>query len=158
VGIAQRSKALNYQVYLAGANGPADDVLVDFSGNNTDNIAPLMLTITPTYSRDKFYASVTYQYMGARWANVANAFKLPAYSTFDLNLGYTVGKNLQLSASLNNVFNTYGILTWAAPGGFPAALDTQGFTSVMREANPNQVYSTLSVLPRALYFTAAYKF
>ena len=158
VGIGQRSKALNYQVYLAGANGSTDDVGVDFSGNNTDNVPPLMATITPTYSHDKFYASVTYQHMGARWANVANAFKLPAYNTFDLNVGYNVLKSLQLSASLNNVFNTYGILTWAAPGGFPAALDTQGFTATMREANPTQVYSTLSVLPRALYVAATYKF
>ncbi|HEX8330523.1 MAG TPA: TonB-dependent receptor [Hymenobacter sp.] len=158
VGIAQRSKALDYQVYLANANGADDDVRVDFSGNNTDNVAPLMLTITPTYSVDKFYASVTYQHMGARWANVANAFKLPAYNTFDLNAGYNLNKHFLLQASLNNVFNTYGILSWAAPGGFPAALDTQGFTPAMREANPTQVYSTLSVLPRALYFTAAYKF
>jgi outer membrane receptor protein involved in Fe transport len=158
VGIVQQSKALRYQVFLANANGPADDVQVDFSGNNTDNIAPLMLTIMPTYNLDRFYASLTYQYMGARWANVGNAFKLPAYGAVDLNLGYSVSKKLRLSGSINNVFNTYGILTWAAPGGFPASLDTQGFTKAQVEANPNQVYSTLSILPRAYYLTAAYQF
>ncbi len=158
VGIVQQSKALNYQVFLANANGPADDVQVDFSGNKTDNIAPLMLTITPTYNLNKFYASATYQYMGARWANVANAFKLPAYGSVDLNFGYNVSKKFQLSGSINNVFNTYGILTWAAPGGFPSSLDTQGFTKAKLEANPNQVYSTLSILPRAFYLTGTYRF
>ena len=55
-------------------------------------------------------------------------------------------------------FNTYGIMGWAAPGGFPASLDTQGFTKAMLEANKNAVYATLPIMPRAYFMTLSYKF
>lgn len=158
VGTFQSGKALKYSVYLANANGPTDDVKITYDGNNLDNVAPIMLSITPTYSTDKFYASIAYQYMGERWANVANAFKLPAFGAADLNMGYNISKNLSLSASINNVLNTYGVMSWAAPGGFPASLDTQGFTKAAFEANPNAVYSTLSIMPRAYFLSLSYKF
>ena len=98
--------------------------------------------------------------MGKRWANVANAFQLPAFSQFDLNLGYIISKTVQLSASINNLFNTYGVMAWAAPGGFPASLDTQGFTPAMKAKaeSENSVYSTLSIMPRAYFLTATFKF
>ncbi|MBD0289206.1 MAG: TonB-dependent receptor, partial [Flavisolibacter sp.] len=85
-------------------------------------------------------------------------FQLPAFSQFDLNLGYTISKTVQLSASINNLFNTYGVMAWAAPGGFPASLDVQGFTPQMKAANENSVYSTLSIMPRAYFLTATFKF
>lgn len=157
VGVFQQSKALEYAVYLAKANGPADDERVTFNGNYNDNIGT-MLTITPTYTLNKFVASLTYQYMGKRWANVGNAFELPAFGAFDLNLSYRLNAHLQLNGSINNVLNTYGIMGWAAPGGFPAALDTQGFTAQMLEANPNAIYATLPIMPRAYFLTASYKF
>lgn len=158
VGVVQGARALEYSVYLSGANGPADDKMVTYNGNELDNVAPLMLTLTPAYNREKFYASLTIQYLGKRWANVGNAFQLPAFWSTDLNLGYTLSKRLQLSGSINNLFNTYGVMGWAAPGGFPASTDTQGFTKAMLEANPNQIYSTLSILPRAYFLTATYRF
>jgi iron complex outermembrane recepter protein len=158
VGVVQGAKALRYGVYLARAAGPQDDSLVVYNGNKLDNVPPVMLMLTPTYTAGPFYASVNYQYMGKRWANVANAFQLPAFSQVDLNMGYNVSKAFQLSASINNLFNTYGVMSWAAPGGFPASLDVQGFTKTMRAANENSVYSTLSIMPRAYFLTATYKF
>ncbi|MDX2048689.1 MAG: TonB-dependent receptor [Chitinophagaceae bacterium] len=157
-GVIQTFKADEYYIYLARTNGPADDTLVVYSGNKTDNIAPLMFNITPTYSNSRFYASLNWQYMGKRWANVANAFQMPSYHAFDLNLGWTFSKTVQLSASINNLFNTYGVMGWAAPGGFPAALDIQGFTASALAANPNAVYSTLAIQPRSYFVTATFKF
>lgn len=158
VGTLQGGKANTYSVYLANTNGPQDDTKITYDGNELDNVAPVMLTLTPTYSTDKFYASLTYQYMGARWANVANAFKLPAFGAADLNLGYNLTKKLTASMSINNILNTYGVMSWAAPGGFPASLDTQGFTKAAFEANKNSVYSTLPIMPRAYFLTLSYKF
>ncbi|MFY7908803.1 MAG: TonB-dependent receptor domain-containing protein [Emticicia sp.] len=157
-GTFQGGKALVYSVYLAKANGPADDEKITYDGNFLDNVAPVMLMITPTYSTDKFYASIAYQYMGARWANVANAFKLPAFGAADLNMGYNITKKLTVSASINNLLNTYGVMSWAAPGGFPASLDTQGFTKAAFDANVNSVYSTLPIMPRAYFISLSYKF
>ena len=157
VATFQNSNALEFSVFLANTNGPLDDVKVSYDGNKNDNIGT-MLMITPSYNSKKFSAALNYQYMGKRWANVGNAFQLPAFSALDLNLGYNFSAKFQLSASVNNLVNTYGIMSWAAPGGFPAALDTQGFTTSMLEGNPNAVYATLSIMPRAYFLTATYKF
>ncbi|RTY96847.1 hypothetical protein EKL98_16390 [Flavobacterium bomense] len=137
--------------------GPADDEKIYFDGNNNDNIGN-MFTITPTYSTDKFSASINWQYMGERWANVGNAFQLPSFHSFDLNTSYKISEKIQVNFSINNILNTYGIMGWAAPGGFPAALDTQGFTKAMLDANPQAVYSTLPIMPRAYFLTLSYKF
>jgi iron complex outermembrane recepter protein len=123
VATFQNSVADSFSVYLANANGPADDKLVTYHGGKNDNIGT-MIMITPTYTVGNFFASINYQYMGKRWANVGNAFQLPAFSALDLNMGYTISKRFQLNASINNLVNTYGIMSWAAPGGFPASLDT----------------------------------
>ena len=117
-----------------------------------------MFTVTPTYTNNKLTASLNWQYMGKRWANVGNAFQLPAFHAFDLNASYKVTKHIQANFSVNNIFNTYGIMGWAAPGGFPASLDTQGFTKAMLEANKNAVYATLPIMPRAYFMTLSYKF
>ena len=157
VGILQTSVAKEFSVWLAKTNGPADDEKISFDGNYNDNIGN-MFTITPTYSTDKFTGSINWQYMGKRWANVGNAFELPAFNSFDLNLAYRFNKHIQLNASVNNLANTYGIMGWAAPGGFPASLDTQGFTKAMLEANTSAVYATLPIMPRAYFLTLSYKF
>lgn len=157
VGIIQSSVANEFGVWLAKTNGPADDEKIAFNGNQNDNIGD-MFTITPTYSDDKFTASVNWQYMGKRWANVGNAFQLPSFSSFDFNSSYKISKKIQANLSINNILNTYGIMGWAAPGGFPAALDTQGFTKSMLEANQQAVYATLPIMPRAYYLTLSYKF
>lgn len=157
VATFQNSVADSFSVYLANTNGPADDKLVTYHGGKNDNVGT-MIMITPTYTIGNFVASLNYQYMGKRWANVGNAFQLPSFSAVDLNLGYTINKRIQLNASINNLVNTYGVMSWAAPGGFPASLDTQGFTKAALDANPNAIYSTLSIMPRAYFLTATYKF
>jgi iron complex outermembrane recepter protein len=157
VGTIQSSVAKEFSVYLAKTNGPQDDEKVIFDGKYNDNIGN-MFTITPTYSTDKLTASINWQYMGKRWANVGNAFELPAFNSFDLNMAYRLNKHIQINGSINNLANTYGIMGWAAPGGFPASLDTQGFTKAMLEANTSAVYATLPIMPRAYFLTLSYKF
>lgn len=157
VGTLQSSVAKEFGIWLANTNGPADDVKVTYDGGKNDNIAN-MFTVTPTYTNNKLTASLNWQYMGKRWANVGNAFQLPAFHAFDLNASYKLTKHIQANLSVNNIFNTYGIMGWAAPGGFPASLDTQGFTKAMLEANKNAVYSTLPIMPRSYFLTLSYKF
>ena len=158
LGVVQTSKAVDYSVFLARTTSVNDDTLVVYSGNKTDNVPNLMFNITPTLTLGKLYTSVTWNFMGDRWANVANAFQLPSYHQFDLNMGLAFSKRVQLSASINNLFNTYGVMTWAAPGGFPASLDTQGFTKAMLNSNQDAVYATLGIPARAYFLTAAFKF
>lgn len=155
---AQNSKATTYTTWIANANGPSDDVLLDLSGNETDNNAKLIFNINPSYNLNKFYSSLNVSYMGSRQANVHNAFKMPAFTTLDLTMGYDFNKKFGLQANVNNILNTYGVMGWSGPGGFPAALNRQGFTKAFVEANPNAVYSTQGSMPRAFFLTASYKF
>ncbi|WP_304236856.1 TonB-dependent receptor [Jiulongibacter sediminis] len=158
VATFQNSIATDFQTYDVGGNGRGDDAIIDFSGNETDNNARSMLRLSPTYNSNKLYASVDWSYMGRRAANVPNAFYLPAFDQTNLNLGYNVSEKLQLQLNINNLFNQDGVMSWSAPGGFPAALNRQGFTSAQLEANPNAVYSTVSIPPRAYFLTLSYKF
>lgn len=158
VATFQKSVALDYGTWDLGANGNADDKVVSYSGNETDNNARVMLRVSPSYTTGKLFASIDWSYMGSRMANVANTFKLPSFNQSNLNVGYTVNKNISLQANINNLFNQNGVMSWSAPGSFPASLNTQGFTKANLEANPNAVYYTLSLPPRAYFLTLSYKF
>lgn len=160
VATFQNSKALTYKVWLANANGAQDDQLVDYSGNRADNSANVILNVTPSYTTGKFFSFLTWSYMGAREANVANAFLLPAFSQFNLGAGYDFTKKLQISLNINNILDKYGVMSWSRPGTFLSALDREGYTKAMYEADAaaNKPYSTIAIPPRAYFLTLTYKF
>jgi outer membrane receptor protein involved in Fe transport len=143
-----------FKQFKFASEGPttskADDFTVDFSGNNVDT--------TPTYSKDNFYTFLSWQYMGSRWANAPNTFELPAYSQLDLGAGYNINKHLSLSLNVNNLANTYGAMTWGAPGGFPTTYALAGFTPAVREKQKNAVFPLGTTQPRSFFITATYKF
>lgn len=154
----QNSKAIEYKTWISSGVNASQDVLLDFSGNETDNNAQVMFGLTPMYQKGKFNTSFNYYYMGSRQANIPNAFKMPAFGQLDWSVGYDVNPKLRLQGNINNVTNVYGVLGWSGPGGFPAALNRQGFTKEYVAANPNAVYSTQGSMPRAYFITASYKF
>ncbi len=154
----QNSRAVNYTTWIGSGKSQQYDILKDYSGNETDNNAQLMFGISPAYTSATFDATINYYYLGARQANIPNAFKLPAYGQLDVSLGYKVSKNVRLQANINNLFNKYGVLGWSGPGGFPAALNRQGFTPEFIAANPNAVFATQGSMPRAYFVTAFFKF
>jgi hypothetical protein len=47
---------------------------------------------------------------------------------------------------------------WQGPGGFPAALNRDGFSPEFIANNPNATFSTQGSMPRAYFLTATYKF
>lgn len=158
VATFQKSTAVDYGVWDIGANGAADDKILTFSGNENKNIPRAIVRLSPSYNLGKFFASVDWSYMGARQANIANAFVLPAFDQTNLNLRYALTEKLSLQANVNNIFNQYAVMDWAAPGGFPASLNTEGFTKAKLDANPNAVYYTTALQPRAYFVTLSYKF
>lgn len=156
----QKSRALDFTAWLGRNLGAADDTLVSFSGNETDNIARSILNITPSYNAEKFFAQLTWSYMGKRQANVANAFLLPSFSQFNFSAGYDVTRKFNLGLVINNLFNTYGVMGWSRPGAFIEALDRQGFTREMYQdaVSKNRPYSTVAIQPRAYFLTGTFKF
>lgn len=156
VATIQSSEATNWGIIRSTANGRADDVVdYSYSGNKADNTPNVMLNVTGTYTREKYYGYLGWKFMGDRPANVANAFTLPSFSQFDLGVGYNLNKHLSLSGNINNLLQSDGIMSWAAPGGFPLAGDRQGFVQV---TDPNATYFAILVQPRSYYLTATYRF
>jgi len=49
-------------------------------------------------------------------------------------------------------------MAWEAPGNFTEANNVGNFTPEAAAANPNAVFTTQSIMPRAYYLTAGYKF
>jgi len=156
--VFQNATADRYTALDEGRDGPADDTVVDFSGNEADNSANVIFNINPIYNGEKFFGSLNFSYMGERQANVPNAFTLPAFGTVDLAFGYDVTPKLRLQLNINNVFDKYGIMGWQGPGGFPAALNRDGFPPEFIANNPNSIFSTQGSMPRAYFLTATYKF
>lgn len=156
--VFQSSTADKYTTWDEGGDGPADDSILDYSGNEADNAANVILNINPIYNGEKFYASLNYSYMGDRQANVPNSFVLPAFGNVDLAFGYDFSKNFGLQLNINNVLDKYGILGWQGPGGFPAALNLDGYSPDFISNNPNAIFSTQGSMPRAYFLTATYRF
>lgn len=154
----QNSKAVEFTTWVSSGKAQKFDVLQTYSGNETDNNAKLIFSVSPAYAAGKFNALLNYYYMGSRQANIPNAFRLPAFGQVDLSLGYDVSKRFRLQGNVNNVLNEYGVLGWSGPGGFPAALNRQGFTPEFVAANATAVFATQGSMPRAYFLTAAYKF
>lgn len=154
----QRATAKSWGVWVTGAAGPDDDRVVDYSGNKADNNPDVMLNLTPSYTINKFYSYIGWRFMGNRPANVPNTFTLPSYSQFDLGLGYNFSKSFTLSANVNNILNSQGVMSWTAPGGYPASQDRQGFTPDRLAANPNYTFAIITIPPRSYYLTLSYKF
>ncbi|GLU45188.1 TonB-dependent receptor [Allomuricauda sp. NBRC 101325] len=154
----QSSKLTKFTSWVAGNDGPADDVLLDLSGNETENTPTVMFNINPMYNGDKVFGAINVSYMGERQANNQNAWQMPAFTTVDLTLGYDFSEKFSLQANMNNVFNTYGIMGWFGTGGFPAALNRDGVTSAFVAANPTAPFSSQGNMPRSLFLTATYRF
>ncbi len=156
----QGSKAATYKswIHLTTGSATTPDSTVDNSGNGIAHLPKVMANITPEYSNDKFYANITWNYMGARQANFANAFELPAYSQFNLAAGYDVTSKFRLSLNINNLFNQYGVMGWVGPGTFPDNLNLEGLTKQAIAANPNAFHQSIAIPARAYFLTAAFKF
>jgi len=154
----QNSTAKQYKAWIANANGPQDDVLLDFSGNKTGGVPPVMFNIAPKITLDKFYAILSYNYLSKRVANTANGWEMPGFNNVDLSAGYSVSKKLSLQFNVNNLLNQYGIMEWLAPGNFPTNTNRDAITKEFVAANPNSLYTSLRNMPRSFFLTASYKF
>lgn len=161
VATFQKSILEEYEIWAANSNGPEDDTKLSYSGNEADNSPKAMANITPMYTGKKFFTSLRWSYMGSRQANAANIFKLPAFSQFDYTAGYNFIKNLQVILNVNNLFNTYGVMTFQRPGSLGQILaGNASFSKEEYEAAvaANTPYSTMAIQPRAYYFSVVYKF
>ncbi len=149
-----------WQNWLVGVNGKEDDKVADFNGNRAVNIPKLMANITPMFTFSKGFVMLNYKYMGARPANIANVFDLPGFGQLNLSAGYDLTKKLSLTANINNLANSMGVMNWMATSQF-ALVDSfnhNSFTPERRQTAPNSIFQILPVQPRAYFMTLRYKF
>ena len=155
----QTSKYNQFKFTDPGADGDrTDDIVVDYTGNKGELTPSTIFTIVPMYSTDKFYTMLTYNHVGSRYANVANAFKLSGYGQLDLAVGYDITTNLNVGLNVNNLFDGTGVVAWGAPGGFPATFNLNGFTKEDVQANKDAVFPILTIQPRAYFINLTYSF
>jgi iron complex outermembrane recepter protein len=153
----QDSKATVYDSWIHN-QGTGEDTKISNAGNRTANVPNVMFNITPEFTTGNFYADLTWSYMGDRQANFGNAFKMKAFSQFNLGVGYSITKALSVSASVNNLANSYGVLGWVAPGTFPNNLNLESLSAAQVAAAPTAFYETFGTPARSFFLTAAYKF
>ncbi len=154
----QDAEATEFATYDLGQNGRDDDQIIDFSGNKLGLNPSILASLTPTYQTDKFTAALNFYHMGSRWSNAANTFKLPAFTQLNLNLGYQFSDNFRLGLNITNLANTYGIMSWTAPGFFPLNLDQAGFSPERLAANPDAIFGSLAIPARAYFMSLTYRF
>jgi outer membrane receptor protein involved in Fe transport len=156
--VFQNSTATTYTTWIANANGPADDKLLDFSGNKAGGIPPAMFNIAPRYSGDKFFAILSYNHLSKRPANTPNGFEMKGYNNVDFSAGYDLNRKMALQLNVNNVINQFGVTNWLGSGGFPTSLNRDRITPEYVASNPNDTFSALRNMPRAYFLTFSYKF
>ena len=156
----QSSKATVWQTWNTGQNGRADDVLVNNNGNTAENVPNVMFNISPLYTFNKGFAMLTYRYMGDREANMANTFTLPGFGQLNFSAGYDITPKISITAVINNLTNTLGVMNWMATTQFALvnAFSHDSFTPAVRAAIPNSYYQIVPIQPRAYFLTLKYKF
>ena len=156
----QSSKATIWQSWVMGDNGKQDDALVNDNGNTAENVPKLMFSVIPTYSFKNGYVFIAGKYMGKRAANMSNAFSLPGFLETNFGAGYNITSKLSITANINNVFNTFGIMNWSATteNSLIDGFSHNSFTPARRASNPNSVFSVLAIQPRAYFVSATYRF
>ncbi|MGC4072857.1 MAG: TonB-dependent receptor [Nibricoccus sp.] len=152
----QQAEATKWQFWNLGSNGPADDFIVDIGGQKADNNPDWIVNLTPQYQRGKFTGNISWKYMGARPANIANMFTLPAYDQTDLFLNWAFNDRFSISLNVNNVFDGDGVLNWAGYGDASSQFNRQNFTT--RPTDPNTTFLIVPIPPRSYFLSATYKF
>lgn len=133
-----------------GQPGRTDDVIVPLPDGQALNQPDIVAAATGTYHVGKGSVYATLRHMGEREANASNTFQLPSYDVFDLGGQLDFSERFSLGVIVKNVGNSRGILSWQGVGGFDG-LD--------RSRTPqNEVFSVVTVQPRAFFMTANLKF
>jgi iron complex outermembrane recepter protein len=160
----QEPKASGFSTYNHVPTSPTQtnprlDQLIRTPSGDADNNPKLLTRTTGTFKpTEALSIFLTHNYLGKRAANRANAFYLPGFHTVDFGASYEFGKSFTIQANVNNVFNQFGILSYARAGGFLASLDRQGLTKASVDANPNQSFSVVPTQPRSFFITGTAKF
>ena len=147
-GIIQDPKASKWNIYdAAGTVDTNDDTIIDYSGNIVPFNPKIMFNMSSDYRSNKVSGFLKWQFMGNRYGNVSNGFKLPSYSVFNAGTGYSLSTNLSVSLIVNNLFNSKGLANFFGANTFGA--NANGATPEYIAANPNASFVVFPILQRS---------
>ena len=154
----QSPEATKFTVYNVGEDTGSrdDDTVEDFSGKTLPNNPGIMAELTPMYIKEHWNAFLTWRYMGERKANIANAFSLPDFHVFNLGGNLSIGKSLNLSLIINNVFNSKGLMNFFGPNEFGSNANAATFDFVQN--NPDATFVVFPINPRVVQLSVGYSF
>lgn len=86
-------------------------VLTDYSNHQLIRVPKNSWRVSPAVNLlgQKLRVQADVSFYGKRWSDVANAVKLPSYTTLDLEAQYSVNKRLMLNFYVDNLTNTIGL-------------------------------------------------
>jgi len=95
------------QTAQVGANPPQT---FDFTGNQLLRVPEVSYRLTPAIKlHEAVRLEVDYQYFGDRFADAANAFKLPAYDVLSANLRWSPMEQMTVYVRAENLLNEVGL-------------------------------------------------
>ncbi|TAE71615.1 MAG: TonB-dependent receptor [Bacteroidetes bacterium] len=122
---------------------------IDVSNNFVERVPPIQVDLTADYTIKKFNFYVNWRYIGTRWGNRRNTYKLPAFSEVGAGASYRTGK-FTLGIQGINIFDAVGI--------------TEGNTRTQDNIGPNAaqdnniINTGIFILPRSANFSVLYSF
>ncbi len=122
---------------------------IDVSNNFVERVPPIQIDLTADYTIKKFNFYVNWRYIGSRWGNRRNTYKLPSFSEVGAGASYKTGK-FTLGIQGINIFDAVGITE-----GNTRTQDNIG--SIAAQDN-NIVNTGIFILPRSANFSVLYSF
>ncbi len=118
------------------------------SGNQVQRQPKIQFTFSPSYDvpmdwgKLRFFAS--YNYTGARWADVENAQRLPSFNTIDAGISADIGDDVTVMLSGTNLTDELGL--------------TEGNARIIGGANTSGVFMGRPIFGRNVKMSVATKF
>lgn len=151
----QDPKSDNYTIYRAnGTIDEGDDEISDFSNMQLPHNPSFFGRIAMSYSLLSDEISLDWQYMGKRYGNIENSFRLPAYHTTQLNYTHQFTERLSAGLKISNLFNNAGLANFFGPNQFGS--NANAATTEYIQNNPNASFTVFPIMPRAVYFNVSY--
>lgn len=156
-GLLQNAKAKDWTIYDAnGSVDASDDTTVSYNNNKLPFNPNLMFNLKTTFEKERFYVYLNYKYMGERYGNIANGFKLPSYVTLDLGSGVKLTEKLTCSLTITNLLNSNGLNNFFGPNSFGA--NANQATKDYVANNPDQAFIVVPINPRGIFTKLNYSF
>lgn len=156
-GVVQNPVAKKWEIYDAAATiDISDDTLLDYSGNQLAFNPKFMSNLSLMYERKRFNMYYTWQHMGKRFGNIANAFELDSYTVFNFGGGFNLTKNIRANLEVYNFLNSDGLANFFGSNSFGA--NANGVTKEFVTNNPNSSFVVVPILPRSTMLKLNYTF